>query len=93
MGVKAGALVADDASVATSTVLLAAGIGGVIGWIAHTLVTEPDRPERERKLVDAYSQGWRACESYLSRRARARGGPEAPPGSDRGEQPPLRSGP
>lgn len=48
--------------------LLAAGIGGVIGWIAHTLATEPEGPQRERHLVDAYSQGWRACEAYLTRR-------------------------
>lgn len=59
----------NDEAVATSTVLLAAGIGLIVGWIAHTLVTEPDRPERERQLVDAYSEGWRACESYLIRRA------------------------
>lgn len=57
---------------ATSTLLLAAGIGAVIGWIAHTLVTEPDGPQRERHLIDAYSQGWRACESYLTRRSEGR---------------------
>lgn len=67
---------ADKRLVATSTVLLAAGIGAVIGWIAHTLVSEPNRPDRERRLIDAYSQGWRACETFLARRREMEGSPD-----------------
>ncbi len=46
------------------SLLLAGGIGALLGWIAHTVVTEPERSIREQHLVDAYSQGWHARERF-----------------------------
>lgn len=67
---------------------MAAGIGTIIGWIAHILVSEPDEPTRERHLIEAYGQGWRACETYFARRSEARSTEapsSAPAPSERGE--------
>lgn len=46
---------------------MASGIGMMIGWVAHTLISEPYGPDHEQRLIDAYSQGWRACETFLAR--------------------------
>ena len=54
---------------ALDTVFLAAGLGGVLGWLARVLASEPNRHTHERHLIDAYRQGWRACETYWVRRA------------------------
>ncbi|MBX2812649.1 MAG: hypothetical protein KTR25_12605 [Myxococcales bacterium] len=51
----------------TGTVLLATSIGILVGWVAHTLLCEPYGKDHEQRLIDAYSQGWRACENFLAK--------------------------
>ncbi|MEL6186316.1 MAG: hypothetical protein AAFU79_16955 [Myxococcota bacterium] len=61
-----------------ATILFATSGGVVVGWVARTLFAEPQGPQRERHLIDAYGQGWRACEAYLSRRGDAETTPLKP---------------